>query len=713
MFTKKIIIVPIITILTIFSSFTLAAEVNNSSETINEVTTEESSEETNSNSQAESIKKEEEAKDSTENKTEEIKKEEVTKEPSINKEVQKKTVKTTSTIKNETPNPDDIVDISLYENQRWLIDFTNNATKKSISQTTYADVAKIKTMSTNVTYFNSIIPKAIGLYTGLESIELNYDKNLSGNIPDEIGNLTNLTNLSLMGNTLNGTIPDSIGNLTKLKTLNLSANAINSTYNGYREGGLGGDIPASIGNLTELTSLSLGDYNNFTSIPSTIGNLTKLQTLKMNQTLLSSVPKEIKNLTNLTTLDLSYNTINQEIPQEWDSLTNLTNLDLACNAFYGEVPEWTYDVATLNLSKNILFDVPEGKGMGTSPTFNYLNAEKAENATVKNNQYDVTANYENCSLADGVTTFDVRDNLICVYQTTKAIYFPKKYAQTESTLVSGDPTGISFDGNNATIKKSGTYTINVEMKGLKDKSNMNAQASYTITADLPNQAPVIEVPDDSITVNQGTAFDYHNYVSITDDSDTNIEENLQVSGLVDVSTPGDYTLTFNATDSEGLNAETKVLHVHVNGIPVIIADDQIVTKGDSFDPMSIVTVTDEDTDIMDKIIVSSEEITPTLYHVTYTVKDSNGAEANKTIQVTVIIPKTPETPVLPVNPLPSPLPPKNDPKISNTNPTSNITINVSKTKATLPKTGDKTNQSVPILFGLIALSAAAILLRRK
>lgn len=196
MFIKKFIIVPIITILTIFSSFTLAAEVNNSSETINEVTTEESSEETNSNSQAESIEKEEETKDSTENKTEEIKKEKVTKEPSINKEVRKKTVKTTSTIKNETPNPDDIVDISLYENQRWLIDFTNNATKKSISQTTYADVAKIKTMSTNVTYLNSIIPKAIGLYTGLESIELNFNKNLSGNIPDEIGNLTNLTNLS-------------------------------------------------------------------------------------------------------------------------------------------------------------------------------------------------------------------------------------------------------------------------------------------------------------------------------------------------------------------------------------------------------------------------------------------------------------------------------------------------------------------------------------
>ncbi|EPI2836913.1 leucine-rich repeat domain-containing protein [Listeria monocytogenes] len=272
-------------------------------------------------------------------------------------------------------------------------------------------------MYTTVTTANSIIPKAIGLYTGLESLHLMYNRNLSGDIPDEMGNLTNLTNLNLAGNSLNGTIPDSIGNLTKLKTLDLSANAVNSSFDGYREEGLGGDIPASIGKLMELTTLTLGDYSNFTSLPSTIGNLTSFQSLSVNQTKLSSVPVEIKNLTNLTNLNLSYNTISQEIPQEWSSLQNLKSLNLKCNAL-------TYNTANLNLSRNILFDVPNWKNMGTSSTFNYLNTEKIDDATVKNSQYDVTANYDNYSLIEGLITFDVRDSLLCVYQKTKATYFP-------------------------------------------------------------------------------------------------------------------------------------------------------------------------------------------------------------------------------------------------------------------------------------------------
>ena len=87
---------------------------------------------------------------------------------------------------------------------------------------------------------------------------------LSGEIPSEIGNLTNLTNLNLSFNELTGEIPTEIGNLTNLESLNLDYNYLT------------GEIPSSIGNLTNLTYLLLSDNQLTGEIPSEIGNLTNL-----------------------------------------------------------------------------------------------------------------------------------------------------------------------------------------------------------------------------------------------------------------------------------------------------------------------------------------------------------------------------------------------------------------------------------------------------
>jgi hypothetical protein len=60
---------------------------------------------------------------------------------------------------------------------------------------------------------------------------------LTGSIPPEIGNLTNLTELYLFNNQLTGSIPSEIGNLTNLTKLMLSDNQ------------LSGEIPQSICDL--------------------------------------------------------------------------------------------------------------------------------------------------------------------------------------------------------------------------------------------------------------------------------------------------------------------------------------------------------------------------------------------------------------------------------------------------------------------------------
>ena len=111
---------------------------------------------------------------------------------------------------------------------------------------------------------------------------------LTGQIPPEIGNLTNLTGLGLLSNQLTGEIPTEIGNLINLVDLSLSYNQLT------------GEIPPEIGNLTNIDELKLS-YNQFTGeIPSEIGNLTNLTGLWLdNNGLTGEIPESICSLTNL------------------------------------------------------------------------------------------------------------------------------------------------------------------------------------------------------------------------------------------------------------------------------------------------------------------------------------------------------------------------------------------------------------------------------
>ena len=69
------------------------------------------------------------------------------------------------------------------------------------------------------------IPPEIGNLTNLTWLWLN-DNQLTGSIPPEIGNLTNLTRVSLYDNQLTGSIPSELGNLTNLTYLNLKSNQL-------------------------------------------------------------------------------------------------------------------------------------------------------------------------------------------------------------------------------------------------------------------------------------------------------------------------------------------------------------------------------------------------------------------------------------------------------------------------------------------------------
>ena len=88
-----------------------------------------------------------------------------------------------------------------------------------------------------------------------------HNSGLTGEIPSQIGNLTNLMYLNLLYNELTGDIPPEIGNLTNLTYLDLQWNQ------------LSGNIPSEINNLTNLIYLHLSRNNLSGEIPSNICSL--------------------------------------------------------------------------------------------------------------------------------------------------------------------------------------------------------------------------------------------------------------------------------------------------------------------------------------------------------------------------------------------------------------------------------------------------------
>ena len=189
------------------------------------------------------------------------------------------------------------------------------------------------------------IPPEIGNLTNLQKLYLN-DNDLSGSIPwDEIINLTDLESLALSYNQLTGQIPSEIGDLTNLQHLSLSNNQLT------------GSIPwDEIGNLTMLQALSLGANQLTGSIPAEIGNLTNLQELYLDDNQFTGqIPAEIGALINLQWLDLNSNQLTGSIPDDIGNLTNLQKLYLNDNDLSGSIPAAICGLSNMDFSNSSAF----------------------------------------------------------------------------------------------------------------------------------------------------------------------------------------------------------------------------------------------------------------------------------------------------------------------------------------------------------------------
>ncbi|XP_039166956.1 probable LRR receptor-like serine/threonine-protein kinase At3g47570 [Eucalyptus grandis] len=230
---------------------------------------------------------------------------------------------------------------------------------------------KLKWVEIDHNKFGGVLPKCMGNLSTTLTIFSAIFNEISGEIPKEIRNLSNLEALALDGNLLSGAIPSNLGNLQNLVLLSLSQNNLRGT------------IPSFLGNLTKLIKLDLYENNFYGQIPSHLSNCRSLIQLDLSYNNLSGpmppqliglsslaiilnlscnhltgiLPTEVGNLKALTALDISNNLLVGEIQSSLGDCIALTLLRMGGNFFHGSIPQsfkWLEGIGELDLSQNNL-----------------------------------------------------------------------------------------------------------------------------------------------------------------------------------------------------------------------------------------------------------------------------------------------------------------------------------------------------------------------
>ncbi|XP_017985284.1 PREDICTED: receptor-like protein 12 [Theobroma cacao] len=158
--------------------------------------------------------------------------------------------------------------------------------------------------------------------------------NLSGALPNSIGNLVSLEHLDLSFTNLSGALPNPIRNLRSLKYLSLSGAPL---------------CPGSLNLIRNLVSLE--------ELHLEACNISRIMLRSLGNYVGGQIPSLLTNLSQLKLLDISDNQLEGSIPNEVTAFPNLINLDLSFNFLNGTLPSWLYTTSSLksiNLQHNQL-----------------------------------------------------------------------------------------------------------------------------------------------------------------------------------------------------------------------------------------------------------------------------------------------------------------------------------------------------------------------
>lgn len=164
---------------------------------------------------------------------------------------------------------------------------------------------------------------------------------LNGSIPSVIQWPSSLKYLGLYNNELDGNVPTQL-NCQNLMLLNLASNRLH------------GQLPKELGNLSQLVALNLQDNNFRGEIPDEFSMLVSLTTLNLGQNYLGGgIPPAIVSLRSILFLNLEGNELTGPILDTTDTL--LIEFMVGSNKLNGTIPEMSLTLTTVNLSNNLLY----------------------------------------------------------------------------------------------------------------------------------------------------------------------------------------------------------------------------------------------------------------------------------------------------------------------------------------------------------------------
>ncbi|XP_049378300.1 receptor kinase-like protein Xa21 [Solanum stenotomum] len=240
-----------------------------------------------------------------------------------------------------------------------VLDLTNNSLT-GIIPPCVGNATKMMIFSLSGNRINGNIPTEIGNLSQLAFLFLT-DNQLTGFIPTSLFNISSLLSVSLAFNSLSGPLLLDEGNIvSNLKFLSLSMNQIS------------GCVPSNICQLTELKVLSIS-YNKITGdIPRNIGCLSKLERFYIEYNRIKgTIPASLGNISTLHNLYCGNNRIVGQIPPELGKLSNLRQLSFGQNYnLIGQIPEAIFNISSLEM---IYFNLNNLSGRipattGTIPT---------------------------------------------------------------------------------------------------------------------------------------------------------------------------------------------------------------------------------------------------------------------------------------------------------------------------------------------------------
>uniref|UniRef100_A0ACD6A1R3 Uncharacterized protein n=1 Tax=Avena sativa TaxID=4498 RepID=A0ACD6A1R3_AVESA len=260
-----------------------------------------------------------------------------------------------------------------------VLDLSGNEFGTSLQHNWLWDLTSLKKLQLGGCGWTGPIPDALGNMSSLEVIDLGANYKLSGYMPDNLENLCSLQVLNLDWVNINGDLTELMGRLPKC-----SWNKLRELH--LLRANLTGELPDWIGNLTSLSHLDLYQNMLVGPVPAGIGALGRLTYLDFGLSKLSGVmsTQHFASLVNLEYLDLSHNSLELDLDGDdwvppfrflqigyfrscklgphfptwlrWQA--GIAELDISNTSISGVLPHWFWTVSShaqrLYLSRNQL-----------------------------------------------------------------------------------------------------------------------------------------------------------------------------------------------------------------------------------------------------------------------------------------------------------------------------------------------------------------------